>query len=111
VEADVRAFPVVEIDPGAGEPGLVPAEALSYAVAGSAATVKALVLSGFGVGDLPSFVLDAEERRALVSATIPHDPDCGLFLVAAPQWTGAAEARLEEAIAGGLAALVGGRRR
>jgi len=108
-EAEVQAFPVVEIDPGHGEPSLVPDDALSYAVASNVATVKALVLAGFGVGELPDFMLAADEAAALVAAKVPHDPDCGIYVVASPRWTGAAEARIEEAIAGGLTRLLGRR--
>lgn len=102
-ETDVQSFPVVEIDPGHGEPSLVPDDALSYAVASNVATVKALVLAGFGVGDLPQFMLTAEEEAALVRAEVPHDPDCNLYLVVAPRWTGSTEARIEATITRTLA--------
>lgn len=105
-ETDIQAFPVVEIDPGHGEPSLVPADAFSYAVASNVATVKSLVLAGFGVGDLPAFMLTAQERRALVRAQVPRDPDCGLFLVTAPQFRGAAEARIERAMGRALSAYL-----
>src|SRR5262249_35903590 len=94
-DTELRRFPVVEIDPGHGEPNLVPDDSQSYAVASNVATVKALVLAGFGVGELPDFMLAAPERRALVHARVPHDPHCGLFLVSAPAFTGATEARIE----------------
>jgi DNA-binding transcriptional LysR family regulator len=97
-EFDVRAFPVVEIDPGHGEPSLVPDDALSYAVASNVATVKALVLAGFGVGHLPDFMLSPDEAATLVHAAVPHDPDCALFLVASPRWVGPTETRIEETI-------------
>jgi DNA-binding transcriptional LysR family regulator len=106
-ETDIQAFPVVEIDPGHGEPSLVPADAFSYAVASNVATVKSLVLAGFGVGDLPDFMLTREEGRALVSAQVPHDPDCGLFLVSAPHFNGATEARIESVLARALSAHLG----
>jgi DNA-binding transcriptional LysR family regulator len=101
-EADVRSFPMVEINPGHGEPSLVPEDAFSYAVASNVATVKALVLAGFGVGDLPDFMLSGEERKTLCRAQVPHDPDCGLFLVAAPHFTGTTEQRLEATLARAL---------
>src|SRR5262249_15858998 len=72
-EVDVHAFPVVEIDPGHGEPSLVPDDALSYAVASNVATVKALVVAGFGVGHLPDFMLTPAEAASLVQAAVPHD--------------------------------------
>ncbi|MEP6653400.1 MAG: LysR family transcriptional regulator [Myxococcales bacterium] len=110
-EAEVQAFPIVEIDPGHGEPGLAPDDALSYAVASNVSTVKALVLAGFGVGDLPDFMLSAGEAATLGCAQVPHDPDCGLFLVAAPRWQGVMEARIEATIARELARLLGERTR
>jgi len=61
--------------------------------------VKALVLAGFGVGELPDFMLTATERRELVCAQVPHDPHCGLFLVSAPAFTGPTESRIEDAVA------------
>ena len=110
-ETDVQAFPIVEIDPGHGEPGLVPDDALSYAVASNVATVKALVLAGFGVGDLPDFMLAPGEAATLGRAQVPHDPDCALFLVAAPSWQGPMEARIEATIGRELARLLGERTR
>ncbi len=107
-EVDVHAFPVVEIDPGHGEPRLVPDDALSYAVASNVATVKALVLAGFGVGHLPAFMLTAHEAASLVHAAVPHDPECALYLVASPQWTGATETRIEDAIARALGPFLPG---
>jgi L-asparaginase/Glu-tRNA(Gln) amidotransferase subunit D len=76
----VQTFPIVEIEPGYGEPGLVPKDALSYAVASNVATVKALVLAGFGVGEIPNFMLTSAEISTLAFAHVPHDPKCGLFL-------------------------------
>jgi len=105
-ELDVRTFPVVEIDPGHGEPSLVPDDALSYAVASNVATVKALVLAGFGVGHLPDFMLSVDEAAKLVHAAVPHDPDCALFLVTSPRWIGATETRIETAIARVLGRLL-----
>ncbi len=103
-ETDIQAFPVVEIDPGHGEPSLVPEAAFSYAVASNVATVKALVLAGFGVGELPDFMLSADERRTLARAQVPHDPDCGLFLVSAPHFNGATETRIADVLARTLSA-------
>jgi LysR family hydrogen peroxide-inducible transcriptional activator len=103
-EAQVQSFPMVEIDPGHGEPSMVPQDAFSYAVASNVTTVKVLVLAGFGVGQLPDFMLSAEERKALCRAQVPHDPDCALFLVAAAHFTGATELRLESTLARALGA-------
>jgi DNA-binding transcriptional LysR family regulator len=109
-EVDVHAFPVVEIDPGHGEPSLVPDDALSYAVASNVATVKALVLAGFGVGHLPDFMLTPDEAASLVHAAVPHDPDCAMFLVASPRWVGPTESRIEQTIARVLGRLLAGER-
>jgi DNA-binding transcriptional LysR family regulator len=69
-------------------------------VASNVASVRALVRAGFGVGDLPTFLVEEDDRRALVAARVPHDPDCGLFLVRGTTWQGG---RADE-IAGDLAA-------
>jgi DNA-binding transcriptional LysR family regulator len=100
--ADVQAFPVVEIEPAPGAASLIPDGALSYAVASTVASVKALVLAGFGVGDLLDFALAPEERARLVCAAVPLDPHCGLYLAASPRWTGAVEERVESALAAEL---------
>src|SRR5256885_818768 len=55
--AEVRRFPIVEIEPPPGSAAVSPDESFSYAVASNVASVKALVMSGFGVGDLPHFML------------------------------------------------------
>jgi DNA-binding transcriptional LysR family regulator len=85
-EEDVRAFPLVEIEPPPGQEPKEPPDALSYARASNVASVRALVLAGFGVGDLPTFVVDRDDLRALVAARVPHDPDCALYLVRGPSW-------------------------
>lgn len=85
-EEDVRAFPLVEIEPAAGQERKGPPDALSYAVASNVASVRALVLAGFGVGDLPTFLIEEHERRELVAANVPHDPDCALYLVRGSSW-------------------------
>jgi DNA-binding transcriptional LysR family regulator len=96
--ADVQRFPVVEIEPPPGQEGLVPEGARSYAVASNVASVKALVMTGFGVGDLPDFMISNEEARTLTRAQVPHDPDCGLYLVTSPQFSGRTAERMAEAV-------------
>ena len=98
-EADLEQFPVVEIDPGVGSSSVKPPDHLSYASASTVATVKALVLAGFGVGDLPSFMLDSKERALLCTSAVPHDPQCALYLVRSAMWTGPVERAVEDAIA------------
>lgn len=98
-ERELRQFPVVEIDPGAGSSSVEPGDQLSYARASTVATVKALVLAGFGIGDLPTFMLDARERKLVCKSAVPHDPHCGLFLVRAETWTGPVERSVETTVA------------
>ena len=95
----LHAFPIVELDPGPGQIELRTEASQSHALASNIATVKALVLSGFGVGDLADFMLSNEERRLLVAAPFTHDPNCGLFLVRSEAWGGRTELKLVEAIA------------
>ena len=106
-DAELRGFPIVEIDPGHGEPQLIPEDAQSYAVASNVATVKALVLAGFGVGEVPDFMLTPDETAALVPAAVPHDPDCGLYLVTAASWSGRSEERIAATLTRLLSPLLG----
>lgn len=86
--ADLLSFPIVEIEPGHGEPGMRPKDSLSYAITGNVHACKALILSGFGVGDLPHFVLTPAERKQVVAARIAHDTSCRLYLVVAEHFDG-----------------------
>jgi DNA-binding transcriptional LysR family regulator len=104
---EVRRFPVVEIEPAPGTNAFDADEARSYAVVSNVATVKALVMAGFGVGDLPDFMLTPNEAARLVGASVPHDPDCALFLVSANHWQGENEQRMERLIADKLRAALG----
>jgi len=85
-EEEVRGFPLVEIDPPPGSDSKEPPDALSYAVASNVASVRALVLAGFGVGDLPTFLVGEDDLRQLCHARVPHDPDCALHLVHGASW-------------------------
>jgi DNA-binding transcriptional LysR family regulator len=96
--ADLQRFSLVEIEPAPGTVPVTPDETRSYAVASNVASVKALVMAGFGVGQLPSFMLSPAEARRLVRAEIEHDPNCALFLARSPTWTGATQARIEALI-------------
>lgn len=104
--AELRAFPIVEIDPGHGEPQLIPEDAQSYAVASNVATVKALVLAGFGIGEIPDFMLAPAETATLSAAAVPHDPDCALYLVTAASWIGHSEERIAATLMRLLAPLL-----
>jgi hypothetical protein len=109
--ADLARFPIVEIEPAPGQPRYSAPEARTYALTTTVAATKALVLAGFGVGDLVEFTLNPGERRQLVSATIAHDPRCGLFVTGAPTFMGAAELRIAEVLTSGLARALAARGR
>lgn len=81
-------YPVVQLRPLSGQPSAVEGGTESFAIANSLATIKALVLAGFGVGSLLQFTLSPDERDQLVQASVPHDPDCGIYLVRQPGWRG-----------------------
>jgi DNA-binding transcriptional LysR family regulator len=107
-ETELGDFPVVEIEPPKGVESAEPPALMSYARASNIATVKALVMAGFGVGDLVDFMLSPEEKRQLVAAQIGHDPDCGLFVVGAPGFVGDAEERIEARVIDELTACLQG---
>ena len=85
-EEDLQRFPIVQIEPKPGQPTLIDEDAPSFALAGSLATVKALVLGGFGVGALLGFMLSESESARLVKASIPHDPDCAIWALPSRGW-------------------------
>jgi DNA-binding transcriptional LysR family regulator len=105
-EDEVRRFPLVELEALAGQPTMIGDDAPSYAVAGSLAAAKALVLAGFGVGALLSYMLAPPDRALLVRARTPHDPDCALWVVPSAGWAGEVESGIARVIADGLAAAV-----
>jgi DNA-binding transcriptional LysR family regulator len=86
--AGLDAYPIVQLRPMSGQPSAVEGSTESYAIANSIATIKALVLAGFGVGSLLQFTLMPEERARLVQANVPHDPDCGVYLARHARWRG-----------------------
>lgn len=101
-EEGLRDFPIVQLEPLPGQPTLIHDETRSFAMAGSLATIKSLVLGGFGVGSLLHFMLDDRERQRLVRAGVPHDPDCHLYLVRGDSWRGEAEEAIAEELLGAL---------
>jgi DNA-binding transcriptional LysR family regulator len=101
--AQLRDFPVVEIEPPPGDPGAEPKEVMSHARLSNVATVKAMVMAGFGVGDLTDFMLSEAERAQLVAARIHHDPDCALYVVTAPGWSGEVQHSIARQLVDGLA--------
>lgn len=86
-EDQLTAFPIVELIALPGQPTLIAEHTTSYARVGSLATVKSMVLSGFGVGALLDFMLTDDERATLARADITHDPDCALFLMRAERFS------------------------
>ena len=97
-EEQVLRFPLVELESLPGQPTMISEEDPSYAVAGSLASAKALILAGFGVGSLLSFTLTPEDRRHLVRARVPHDPECNLWVCVARDWVGDEENRIAGAL-------------
>ncbi len=87
-ESQLTAFPIVQIEARAGQPTLVDEESPSYALTQSLASVKTLILGGFGVGAMLNYMIDAADRAALACANIPHDPECALWAVRSPDWVG-----------------------
>lgn len=105
--ADLQRFPLVQIEPKPGQPTMIPDDALTFALTSSVAAVKSLVMVGFAVGALPAFMLTPSEAERLVTADVPHDPDCGLFLVANEDWRSERERAIEARLAALLQARLG----
>jgi DNA-binding transcriptional LysR family regulator len=103
-ERELQEFPIVQLSPLPGQPTLITNETTSFALATSLATIKSLVLGGFGVGSLLSFTLTEAERQRLVRAQVPHDPDCALYLITSPDWSGQTETEITTTL---VDALVG----
>ena len=97
-EDGLQDYPIVQLTPKPGQPTLIRDDTTSFALAGSLATIKALVLGGFGVGSLLHFMVDPDERDQLVRANVPHDPDCGVYLATSPNWGGGAEDEITDAL-------------
>ncbi len=124
-ESALIGFPIVEIEALPGQPSLISPSSgtgptpRSFAVASSLASVKALVLGGFGVGALLDFMLDPAERAQLVHADVAHDPRCSVYVVASPAWLAAhgdavpdaLRTPLERALAPSAVSAPGGRSR
>src|SRR6185369_15617487 len=91
-ELELKQLPVVEIEALPGQPSLINADADAFAV-------TALVLAGLGVGQLLPFMLNSEERAALVCAEhLQHDPDCGVYAVHSFRTLSAQETKIHEAL-------------
>ncbi|MFB6263332.1 MAG: LysR family transcriptional regulator, partial [Bradymonadaceae bacterium] len=101
-EDALQNYPIIQLEPLPGQPSLVREDTSSFAMAGSLATIKALVLGGFGVGSLLHFMVDGDERERLVRAQVPHDPDCGVFVARSPNWTGEVETAIGDELVDAL---------
>ena len=106
-EAELRAFPLVEIEALPGQPTLLDSDSPAYAIAHSLASVKALVLAGFGVGAMLAFMLEPQERALLVCADMPADPHCGLWAVCGAQRPEGRARALEQLLVQELTRLAG----
>lgn len=100
-EDELARFPLIQLEATARQPTLVDdrGSAGTFAIASSLASVKALVVAGFGVGALLDFMLTPADREALVTARIEHDPDCNLYVCAGPTWLGPTESALVDQLA------------
>lgn len=104
-ERDLAAFPIIELEALPGQPTLIPDDAPSFAIANSLASIKALVLGGFGVASLLTFMLTPQERGDLVTAAIPDDPDCHIYVLSNLQHTHPKALEIERTLADALSAL------
>jgi DNA-binding transcriptional LysR family regulator len=98
-EVELRQLPLVEIEALPGQPSLIHADAEAFAVTQNLGAVKALVLAGLGVGQLLPFMLNDDERAALVCAEhLQHDPDCGVYAVRSFRTLSEQEADVHQAL-------------
>ena len=103
----LRQFPIVEIEALPGQPSMLDAEAPAYAIAHSLASVKALVLAGFGIGAMLGFMLEPHERVQLVHADLPLDPHCALWAICGPERSQGRARELEQLLVAELGRLAG----
>ena len=103
------AFPIVEIASLPGQPTRIVEDAPTWAVANSLASVKALVLAGFGVGAMLRFMLSDAEAATLTSANLPADPDCAVFAVCGPERADPRARDVEASLLAGLRGELAGR--
>ncbi len=96
-EEGLGDYPIIELEAMPGQPSLIQERSRSFAVAQSLASVKALVLGGFGVGGLLGFMLTEAEEALLHRAAVPHDAACGLYLVGAEGRREAMDLAIEDA--------------
>lgn len=81
---DLAGFPLILLDGAFDNPSCAP-QTESFAMSGSMASTKSLVMSGFGVGAMVDFILEDHERRQLVSSLYDNEgEDCYLYLISSP---------------------------
>lgn len=96
-DSELQQFPIVEIESMPGQPTLLRDDLPGWAIAHSLASVKALVMAGFGIGAMLRFMLTDNEAAQLVSAEhLPHDPACALWLVLGPERNDSRHSALEQ---------------
>jgi len=106
-ELELRQLPVVEIEALPGQPSLIHPDADAFAVTQNLSAVKALVLAGLGVGQLLPFMLNDDERAALVCAEqLQHDPDCGIYAVPSFRTLSKQETSIHQALMDRVSALL-----
>ena len=105
----LKRFPLVEIQSLPGQPTMIEDSAPAFAIAHSLASVKALVLAGFGIGAMLEFMLEPAERTTLVTADLPLDTHCALWVVCGPERVHPNARALEGALVAELTRLAGGR--
>ncbi len=106
--AGLDRFPIVEIASLPGQPTRIVEDAPTWAVAHSLASVKALVLAGFGVGAMLRFMLEPDEAARLQTASLPVDADCGAYAVCGPERADLRARAIEKALVDGLRDALGG---
>jgi DNA-binding transcriptional LysR family regulator len=107
-ELELQRLPIVEMQALPGQPSVIRPDADAFAVVQNLSAVKALVLSGLGVGQLLEFMLTAEERAQLVTATeLAHDPECGVYCVRAQRDASEVEEQMIEALSRAVAQRLG----
>lgn len=81
-EAEIQTLPLIELQALPGQPSSVRPDADAFFIVQNLSAVKALVMSGMGIGQLLPFMLSDAEKRMLVKGEhLPHDPVCGVYCV------------------------------
>lgn len=84
----LKRFPLADIVPNPGEIAPRTEDSNHQFVVNDSSTVKTMIMSGLAVGDLVDYVLTAQERKQLVTASIEPNSSCQLHLIVASRWSG-----------------------